>query len=531
MIRITDVRLPLEHDSESLKSAVRQKLSVCTADILDICIFRKAVDARRKTIYVSYTLDVSVRDESVLLQKFSDNRRISRTPDMEYRFPVCVKGKVSQRPVIIGAGPCGLFAGLILAQAGFEPVILERGKPLAERIRDVHNFWRNGILDVQSNALFGQGGAGTFSDGKLTTQITDKANRCRKVLMELVDCGAPPEILFLSKPHIGTDKLAGVINKLCEKIENSGGQISYQSHVRDLKAKNGRVQSVVLDNGTEIETQCVILAVGHSARDTFEVLQQKGAAMQNKAFSIGLRIEHSQDFINRRRYGSFSGHPALGAADYKLVHHCQNGRGVYSFCMCPGGEVIACSSQIGGVVTNGMSGSARNKPNANAAILVSVRLEDFAGSDALAGIAFQRKWEQKAFEIAGGNYNAPAQLACDFLAGKISAGFGSVQPSYTPAVVPCDLSRVLPGFAVESLREGLSAFDKKIKGFAGTDAVLTGVETRSSCPLRILRDENYCSINIAGLYPAGEGAGYSGGIMSSAVDGIKVAESVALRLA
>jgi uncharacterized protein len=443
---------------------------------------------------------------------------------------VRAKGDISERPVIVGAGPCGLFAGLLQAQMGLRPIILERGKSIKERMKDVHEFWKSGSLDTESNVQFGEGGAGAFSDGKLTTQIKDPAGRCLKVIRELVAAGAPEEIAFLNKPHIGTDKLVKVVGNLRRQIESLGGEIRLQSRAVDIDIQDGVVKGIELAGGERIETGYVILAVGHSARDTFEMLRGRGVAMAQKAFSIGVRVEHPQGLIDKAQYGSFAGRKDLGPADYKLVHHCGNGRTVYSFCMCPGGEVIASSSEEGGITTNGMSVYSRGKFSGNSALLVGVHPADFGGEDVLAGIEFQRKWERLAFEAGGRNYFAPVQRMGDLLAQRASAKMGEVVPSYTPGVTPGDVSKCLPGYVVESLREAVVAFDKKLKGFAMPDAILTGVETRSSSPVRILRGEDFQSVNVKGLYPAGEGAGYSGGIVSSAVDGIKVAEAVAKRL-
>ena len=435
-----------------------------------------------------------------------------------------------KRPVVIGMGPAGLFAGLILAQMGFRPVILERGKAVRERTKDTFGLWRQGVLNPESNVQFGEGGAGTFSDGKLHSQIKDPRHLGRKVLEEFVKAGAPEEILYASKPHIGTFRLVGMVEKMRETIQALGGEICFQSRVDDIEIANGKVCGVMLASGEHIATNHLVLAVGHSARDTFEMLHKRGVYIEAKPFSIGFRIEHPQSLIDRARYGSNAGNPLLGAADYKLVHHASNGRSVYSFCMCPGGTVVAAASEPERVVTNGMSQYSRNERNANSGIVVGVSPEDFPGGP-LTGIEFQRRWESRAYELGGRNYQAPGQLVGDFLAGRPSRNFGAVQPSYTPGVHLCDLSTALPDYAIAAIREALPAFAKQIKGFDLPDAVLTGVETRTSSPIRIKRhDDDLQSINTRGLYPAGEGAGYAGGILSAAVDGIRVAEAVALSM-
>jgi hypothetical protein len=437
-----------------------------------------------------------------------------------------------QRPIIIGTGPCGLFAGLILAQMGFNPIILERGKAVRERTKDTWGLWRNNKLDPESNVQFGEGGAGTFSDGKLYSQVKDPKHYGRKVMQEFIKAGAPEEIIYVARPHIGTFRLVGVVEEMRKTITALGGEIRFQHKVEELLLHEGKVQGIRLANGEELKSSHVVLAVGHSARDTFEVLHRQGIHMEAKPFSIGFRIEHPQTMIDRCRLGENAGNPLLGAADYKLVHHAQNGRSVYSFCMCPGGTVVAATSEPNRVVTNGMSQYSRNERNANAGIVVGITPEvDYPG-DALAGIAFQRQWESRAFELGGGNYEAPGQLVGDFLAGRASTKLGSVTPSYTPGVHLCDLATALPDYAIVAIKEAIPAFDKQIRGFAMHDAVLTAVESRTSAPIRITRDDDSLqSLNTPGLYPAGEGAGYAGGILSAAIDGIKVAEAVALSLA
>lgn len=449
---------------------------------------------------------------------------------MTYHFVTRAPERSSMlRPVVIGMGPCGLFAGLILAQMGFRPIILERGKAVRERTKDTWGLWRRNELQPESNVQFGEGGAGTFSDGKLYSQIKDPKHYGRKVLDEFVKAGAPEDILYLSRPHIGTFRLVSMVEKMRATIHQLGGEVRFQQRVEDIDIDNGKVRGLRLSTGETLRCDHVVLAVGHSARDTFEMLHKRGVFMEAKPFSLGFRIEHPQGVIDRSRFGKFAGHERLGAADYKVVHHCSNGRSVYSFCMCPGGTVVAATSEPGRVVTNGMSQYSRAERNANAGIVVGITPEDYPGGP-LAGIAFQRKWEERAFELGGGDYCAPAQLVGDFIAGRPSTSLGSVIPSYKPGVKPTDLSTVLPDYVIEAIREALPQIDKKLPGFAMHDAVLTGVETRTSSPLRVRRRGDYQSVNVEGLYPAGEGAGYAGGIYSAAIDGIEVAEAVALQM-
>ncbi|MDD5298872.1 MAG: NAD(P)/FAD-dependent oxidoreductase [Gallionella sp.] len=537
MLRLTEIKLPLGHPEGDLKSAIVKRLDVPADDLLNYRIFRRGVDARKKSnIQFTYTLEVSVRDEAAILERFKSDPHVTVAPDTSYHFVAQAPQNIALRPVVIGMGPAGLFAGLILAQMGFRPLILERGKAVRERTKDTFGLWRQGVLNPESNVQFGEGGAGTFSDGKLHSQIKDPRHLGRKVLEEFVKAGAPEEILYASKPHIGTFRLVGMVEKMRETIQALGGEIRFQSRVDDIEMAGGQVAGVVLANGERIATNHLVLAIGHSARDTFEMLHRRGVFIEAKPFSIGFRIEHPQSLIDRARYGSNAGNPLLGAADYKLVHHARNGRSVYSFCMCPGGTVVAATSEAGRVVTNGMSQYSRNERNANSGIVVGVSPEDFPpnpgdSGNPLAGIEFQRRWESRAFDLGGGNYQAPGQLVGDFLAGKSSTKFGSVQPSYTPGVHLCDLSSALPDYAIVAIREALPAFAKQIKGFDLADAVLTGVETRTSSPVRIKRhDADLQSINTKGLYPSGEGAGYAGGILSAAVDGIRVAEAVALSM-
>lgn len=530
MLRITELKLPLEHSESMLATAILNRLAISADQLIRYQVFRQGIDARqREAIKRVYTLDMEVKDEQAVLARCKDDAYISISPDADYHFVAQAPEHLTERPIIIGTGPCGLFAGLILAQMGFRPIILERGKEVRERTKDTFGLWRKSLFNPESNVQFGEGGAGTFSDGKLYTQIKDPHQYGRKVLTEFVKAGAPAEILYVSKPHIGTFRLVTMVEQIRATIESLGGEIRFQSRVDDIDIDNGRVRGVKLAGGEMIASRYVVLAVGHSARDTFKMLYQRGVTIEAKPFSVGFRIEHPQSLIDAGRYGKNAGHPLLGAADYKLVHHCSNGRSVYSFCMCPGGTVVAATSEAGHVVTNGMSQYSRNERNANSGIVVGITPDDYPGHP-LAGIDFQRRLEAHAFVLGGENYQAPGQLVGDFLAGRPSTAFGSVLPSYQPGVHLGDLATALPDYAIAAIREALPAFDKKIKGFAMADAVLTGVETRTSSPVRIKRNERYQSINTQGLYPAGEGAGYAGGILSAAIDGIKVAESLALAM-
>ena len=539
MLRLTEIRLPLDHPESALAEAVCARLRIAPAALHDVQVVRRGYDARKPSaIKFVYTLDVAVDDEARVLAACADDKHLSVAPDMAYRFVAQAPAGFANRPVVIGAGPCGLFAALILAQMGFKPVLLERGKDVRARTQDTWGLWRQHRLDPESNVQFGEGGAGTFSDGKLHSQIKDPGYRGRKVLSEFVAAGAPPEILYVSKPHIGTFRLVRMVQTMRATILALGGEIRFQARVADFDIARdehgaGQVRGVILASGERIAADHVVLAPGHSARDTFEQLHARGVHLEAKPFSIGARIEHPQTLIDRARLGVHAGHPALGAADYKLVHHCGNGRSVYSFCMCPGGQVVAATSEAGRVVTNGMSQYSRAERNANAAIVVGVSPADFPGdaqSNPLAGIEFQRRWESLAFEAGGGNYDAPAQRVGDFLAGRPSTALGEVQPSYTPGVRMTDLAQCLPPYVIEAMREALRAFEREIPGFAMDDALLTGVETRTSSPVRVTRDASFQSLNTRGLYPAGEGAGYAGGILSAGVDGIRVAEAVALDL-
>jgi uncharacterized protein len=520
MRRLTGVRLPLGHDEAQLRAAVCAGFGVRDVELLSFAVFRRAVDARKKSdITLVYTIDAELAVPAG-----------EPAPDVSYRFLAQAARPPLQRPVVIGTGPCGIFAGLLLAQMGFAPIILERGKVVRQRTKDTWGLWRRGVLDPESNVQFGEGGAGTFSDGKLYSQIKDPRHLGRKVLTEFVKAGAPEEILYVAKPHIGTFRLVGMVEAMRENIEALGGEYRFGAKVVDIDITDGQVRAVVLESGERIETGHVVLAVGHSARDTFEMLHRRGVFMEAKPFSIGFRIEHPQSMIDRHRFGACSGHPILGAADYKLVHHAANGRSVYSFCMCPGGTVVAAASEKGRVVTNGMSQYSRNERNANAGIVVGISPADYP-EGVLAGVAFQRRWEAAAFVAGGESYAAPGQLVGDFLAARASTEFGEVLPSYRPGVTLTDLSSCLPEYAIAAIREALPAFEREIRGFARPDAVLTGVETRTSSPVRITRGRDFQSLNTRGLYPAGEGAGYAGGILSAGVDGIKVAEAVGVSLA
>ncbi|MBL0086737.1 MAG: NAD(P)/FAD-dependent oxidoreductase [Ideonella sp.] len=552
MLRITELRLPLGHAEGALRPAVLVRLGLTDAELARFTVFKRSYDARKKTaVVLIYTLDCELAegvDEAAVLARHASDSHIRPSPDTRYRLlahaPADFGSAGRARPVVVGFGPCGLFAALILAQMGLHPLVLERGRAVRERTKDTWGLWRQGVLDPESNVQFGEGGAGTFSDGKLWSQISDPRHLTRKVLTEFVKAGAPEEILFVAKPHIGTFRLVSMIEKMRAEIESLGGEIRFEQRVADLRIEAGQVRGVVLASGEQIVADHVVLALGHSARDTFAMLQRRGVHLEAKPFSVGFRIEHPQSLIDRARFGPNAGNPILGAADYKLVHHASNGRSVYSFCMCPGGTVVAATSEAKRVVTNGMSQYSRNERNANAGIVVGIAPEDYRQDKASAlpgspvnpldGVAFQRHWESRAYELGGGGYRAPAQLVGDFIKGQPSTVLGSVLPSYRPGVQLTDLNQPgrgsLPDDALAAIREALPAFERQIKGFSMPDAVLTGVETRTSSPLRITRGRNFQSVNVAGLYPAGEGAGYAGGIMSAGVDGIEVAEALAVAL-
>lgn len=536
MLRLTELRLPLDHPDEALRPAILRRLGLQDAELLSFSVFRRNHDARRKSaIVLNYTIDLEVRDEAALLAR--GDRHLGRSPDMTYRFvgqaPADFAARGRPRPVVVGFGPCGIFAALVLAQMGLRPIVLERGKAVRERTQDTWGLWRRRELNPESNVQFGEGGAGTFSDGKLWSQISDPRHLSRKVLEEFVKAGAPEEILWVGKPHIGTFRLVSMVEKMRAEIEALGGEIRFQQRVTDLYIEGGVLRGLVLASGEQLDAEQVVLALGHSARDTFAMLHARGVFMEPKPFSVGFRIEHPQSVIDRARFGTHAGHPRLGAADYKLVHHAKNGRSVYSFCMCPGGTVVAATSEAGRVVTNGMSQYSRAERNANAGIVVGITPQDYRQDvldegpvNPLDGIVFQRRWESRAFELGGESYDAPGQLVGDFLRGRPSTAFGAVQPSYKPGVTLTDLATSLPPYVIEAVREALPAFERQIAGFSMPDAVLTGVETRTSSPLRITRGKDGQSLNVKGLYPAGEGAGYAGGIMSAGVDGIEIAEAV-----
>ncbi len=537
MLRLTELKLPLAHPTDALAAAVIKRLKIDASALITFTIFRRGYDARKRhDVHLVYTIDVEVKGEAQVLKRLHGDAKVTVTPDTSYKFVAHAPATLAARPIVIGLGPCGLFAALTLAQMGFKPIVLERGKAVRERTQDTWDLWRKSTLHPESNVQFGEGGAGTFSDGKLWSQIKDPFFLGRKVLNEFVIAGAPPEIMYVSKPHIGTFKLVTMVEKMRATIESLGGEIRFQQRVDDFaieKLPDGtqQLRGVILADGTRLNSEYVVLAIGHSARDTFYKLYDHGVHVEAKPFSIGFRIEHPQSLIDRARFGPNAGSDILGAADYKLVHHATNGRSVYSFCMCPGGTVVAATSEIGRVVTNGMSQYSRNERNANAGIVVGVTPAQDYPEHPLAGIAFQRKWEEAAFNAGGENYHAPAQLVGDFLAGRASTRLASVLPSYKPGVTMTDLAACAPDFVIEAVREALPVFAKQIPGFAMDDAVLTGVETRTSAPIRITRrDDNFQSLNTRGLFPAGEGAGYAGGIMSAAVDGIKVAEAVALSI-
>ncbi len=522
MIRVNNVKVDLDHRGQ-VEKALLHKLGITPSELVDWRIFKESIDARKEEmIYFVYTVDAEVRNEARLLARRRDSD-LAPSPENEYEHPVTGQAELLHRPVVVGSGPAGLFTGLLLAEMGYCPLVLERGADVESRSVAVERFWQGGELDPETNVQFGEGGAGTFSDGKLTTLIRDL--RIRKVLRELVDAGAPSEILYAAKPHVGTDILKRVVRELRQRIISQGGEVRFRARLTDLHIKNEQLTAIEINGQEQVPVETVVLALGHSARDTFAMLHQRGLRMTAKPFSIGVRIEHRQEWINQAQFRRFADHPNLGAADYKLSYHSPHGRSAYTFCMCPGGLVVAAASEPGHVVTNGMSEHARDATNANSALLVGVGPSDYGSEHPLAGVEFQRRWEWAAFELAGREYRAPAQLVGDFLANRESTGWGMVDPSYRPAVVPSHLMHCLPDYVVNTLREAITDFDRRIRGFAHPEALLTGVETRSSSPLRIDRGDDY-QASIAGVYPAGEGAGYAGGIISAAVDGIRVAEAI-----
>ena len=536
MLRLSELKLPLGHAADAIAPAICARLGLDRAELIDYTVARRANDARRKSaISMVYTLDIELRDEAAILARFAGDPNVRPTPDTGYRFVAHAPPGDARRPVVIGAGPCGLFAGLILAQMGFRPIILDRGKVVRERTKDTWGLWRRRALVPESNVQFGEGGAGTFSDGKLWSQIKDPRHLSRKVLTEFVKAGAPDEILTEAHPHIGTFRLVTMVESIRRTIEELGGEYRFGTRVEDLALESApdgsyRLRGLHLSTGETLEADHVVMAVGHSARDTFAMLYERGVHIEAKPFSIGVRIEHPQSWIDRARFGACAGHPDLGAAAYTLSHHCSNGRTVYSFCMCPGGRVVAATSESGRVVTNGMSQYSRAEFNANSGLVVGIDPErDYPGHP-LAGIDLQRDLEARAFLAGGEDYSAPGQMVGDLLADRASTAFGAVTPSYKPGVRPTDLAQCLPPFVIAAFREALPVFGRQIERYDHPEAVMTGVETRTSSPVRIRRGRDFQSINVAGLYPAGEGAGYAGGILSAAIDGIKVAEAVALHM-
>jgi uncharacterized protein len=533
MIRITELALPLDHPPEALRPAITRRLGIADQDLIDFTVFKRSYDARKKNTDISfvYIIDVSCHNEPAMLARLAGDNHIRPAPDTGYYPVASAPEDLTERPVIIGFGPCGLFAALTLAQMGFKPIVLERGREVRQRTKDTWALWRKHVLTVESNVQFGEGGAGLFSDGKLYSQIKDPKFYGRKVMQEFVRAGAPEEILFVSKPHIGTFRLTGVVSAMREEIRALGGEVRFESRVSDFLIGDGRIEGVTLADGSQLQSRYVVLALGHSSRDTFRQLHARGVFMEAKPFALGFRIEHPQSLIDKARLGKYAGHPALGAADYKLVHHAKNGRAVYSFCMCPGGTVVAATSEAGRVVTNGMSQYSRNERNANAGIVVGISPEqDFPGGP-LAGLALQEALESHAYVLGGSDYRAPGQLVGDFIRAQASSEFGDVEPSYQPGVKLGDLATALPAYAIAAIREALPVFGQQIRGFDRDDALLTGIESRTSSPLRITRDNQHLqSLNTRGLYPAGEGAGYAGGILSAGVDGIKVAEALAIAM-
>jgi uncharacterized FAD-dependent dehydrogenase len=532
MLRVSEIKLDLDHTEQELADAICYKLAIKSAELLNYSIYKRSYDARRSAMCLIYIVDVNLTDEAAIAKRLHNERHICPTPDMSYHYVGKAPANLTERPLVVGFGPCGVFAALVLAQMGFKPIVLERGKEVRERTQDTWGLWRKNTLNPESNVQYGEGGAGTFSDGKLYSQVRDRRYLGRKVIEEFVKAGAPEEIVYVNRPHIGTFRLVGMVEKMRQNIIDLGGEVRFEHKVSDILVAEQdsirQIRGVVLTDGSEIASNHVVMALGHSSRDTFKVLFERGVYIEAKPFSIGFRVEHPQSIIDTARLGKNAGHPLLGAADYRLVHHAANGRSVYSFCMCPGGTVVAAASEPEHLVTNGMSQYSRNERNANAAIVVGITPEDFPSAHPLAGIELQRKLESKAFILGGSDYCAPAQLIGDFLANKPSKELGSVVPSYKPGIKLGSLAEALPAYAIEAIREAIPEFNKKIRGFSMKDAIFTGVETRTSSPIRIKRDDiSFESINTRGLYPAGEGAGYAGGILSAGIDGIEVAEAVA----
>jgi uncharacterized FAD-dependent dehydrogenase len=536
VLRISELRLPLGHPPEAIASAILDRLHLPAEELRGHHVARRANDARRKSaILLVYSVDIEVADEEAVLARFAGDPNVRRTPETGYRITASARAGETRRPIVIGAGPCGLFAGLILAQAGFRPIILDRGKVVRERTRDTWGLWRRGVLEPESNVQFGEGGAGTFSDGKLWSQIKDPRHLSRKVLTEFVAAGAPEEILTEAHPHIGTFRLVTMVESMRRSIEALGGEYRFGTRIDDIELEDAgdgrhRLRALHTATGERLAAEHVVLAVGHSARDTFYMLLDRGVHIEAKPFSIGVRIEHPQSWIDRARFGPCAGHPDLGAAAYTLSHHCADNRTVYSFCMCPGGRVVAATSEPGRVVTNGMSQYSRAEFNANSGLVVGIDpARDYPGHP-LAGIALQRELEARAFVAGGSDFFAPGQTVGDLLAGRASTQLGEVTPSYKPGVRMTDLAECLPPFVLDALREAIPVFGRQIANYDHPDAVMTGVETRTSSPVRITRGRDFQSVNVTGLFPAGEGAGYAGGILSAAIDGIKVAEAVALAM-
>ncbi|QGU96441.1 hypothetical protein GOM49_16240 [Clostridium bovifaecis] len=523
-IRINNIVLDIDEDIELLKKKVTKKLRIDKKEIKKFKILKESIDARKKNnIKLTYSVEVECENEGKIVQR-ANSRDVKNENKVKEEGFIFGNKKINHRPIVVGMGPAGMFAALLLAENGYKPIVIERGEKVEQRTKSVESFWENGELNLESNVQFGEGGAGTFSDGKLTTRIKDR--RCDFVLEEFVKAGAPEEITYIGKPHIGTDILKEVVKNIREKIIGLGGDVRFNSRLEDLRIKNNKLTGIVV-NGEEIPCDILVLGLGHSARDTYEMLFKRGVFMSPKPFAIGVRIEHSQAFIDENQYGKFAAHPKLRAADYRLSHTSKiTDRAVYSFCMCPGGEVVAAASEEERLVTNGMSYYKRNKDNANAAIVVTVGEKDFEGDTPLKGMEFQRHYESLAYKLGGGNYAAPVQLVGDFLKDEVSTKLGSIKPTYKPGYEFADLRRCLPNGVIDTLKEGLLEFDKKIKGFASEDAVMTGVETRTSAPVKIERNEKFQSISVEGLYPCGEGAGFAGGIVSAAVDGLKSAEHI-----